>query len=155
MECHTSCLWVHVQHLMGGKHKTIVPDLGEYTDFYITKLICSTAEDLCCSKQSNMGQGGRLTQLHKLESSQMKRQCPVKTNPAQEMIDSQPVMSWCWRHPNANQGQDQSRQLRHQAMRRLNNIFQAPTYHSVLLRTSPFHILVVRTQGLALSHLYL
>jgi hypothetical protein len=91
MECYTSCLRVHVQRLMAGKRKTIVPDLGEYTDFYITKLICSTADDLRRSKRSNMGQGGRLTQLQKLESSQMNRQRPVKKNPAQEMIDSQPV----------------------------------------------------------------
>ncbi|KAG1838569.1 hypothetical protein DFJ58DRAFT_733737 [Suillus subalutaceus] len=60
---------------MAGKRKTIVPDL----------------DDLRRSKRSNMGQGGRLTQLQKLESSQMNRQRPVKKNPAQEMIDSQPV----------------------------------------------------------------
>ncbi|KAG1744032.1 uncharacterized protein EDB91DRAFT_1246917 [Suillus paluster] len=38
-----------------------------------------------------MSQGGHLNQLQNLESSQMKRQCPVKKNPAQDMIDSQPV----------------------------------------------------------------
>ncbi|KAG2114033.1 hypothetical protein BD769DRAFT_1673597 [Suillus cothurnatus] len=38
-----------------------------------------------------MGQGGRLTQLQKLESSQIKRQHPMKKNLTQEMIASQPV----------------------------------------------------------------
>ncbi|KAG1833675.1 hypothetical protein DFJ58DRAFT_736003 [Suillus subalutaceus] len=50
---------------MAGKRKTIVPDL----------------DDLRRSKRSNMGQGGRLTQLQKLESSQMNRQRPVKKKP--------------------------------------------------------------------------
>lgn len=74
-----------------AKCKKVVSD-GEYASIcMISSPHLKVEDEVCHSKRENCGQGGHLGQLKKLERVQTKVRRPMKTNPAQNALDSQLV----------------------------------------------------------------